>query len=185
MYNELIIMGTPNVGKSTLINELKKDSRYYIPKHVTNRAERSDDAGFYAYKETSYFFSNDMYIKANDDSGIYYGVAKKHLNIRGNQILVLNSSLKKLKEYSKKYKNKFVCIITSRNPVNKIKEATYKYIPTDMEYRIAEMEKELKILDRYCDLSANRIYYIEDFSSISEMVQKVKNDLNNYYFEGN
>ncbi|WP_156882769.1 ferrous iron transporter B [Gemella cuniculi] len=35
--NILYLMGNPNVGKSTLLLEFRKDPRFFVPKHVTNR----------------------------------------------------------------------------------------------------------------------------------------------------
>ena len=50
MSNLIAITGPAYSGKTTLINHLKEDYNYVIPRHITTRKERIDDEpGFYRY----------------------------------------------------------------------------------------------------------------------------------------
>lgn len=178
--NELIIMGTPNVGKSGLIKELSREF-FFIPQHVTNRLPRKDDKNFYLFKNTEYFKKNDFYELASDDKGIYYGVPIKNIRKDKNKILVINTSIKNIKKHLLHNDKKFVCVISSKNPEKTIKNGKNKYSNEEIMYRIKEVQKEMFILEKFIDSHHINIYYIENYYDLTTMFEIIQKDIKRFF----
>ncbi|MDT3959789.1 GTPase [Staphylococcus kloosii] len=179
--NELIIMGIPNVGKSTLIKEISQKKNFFIPQHVTNRMPRKDDTNFYKFKKTEYFKKNEFYELANDDEGIYYGVPMKNIRKYKNKILVINTSIKNIKKHLSHDDKKFVCVISSKNPEKTIRNCGNKYSNKEIIYRIKETTKEMILLEDFIDNPYINTYYIEDYCDLTTMFKAIQKEIKGFF----
>lgn len=175
----LFIMGFPNVGKSMIISILEKYG-FQVPLHITNRPKREKDT-FYYHISTEEFKKIDMFISAEDKFGRMYGVSKNELNLLRNKYILLNCSIKNLKDIIsiKKYSDYDfqVCMILSKYPIHQVSCDKYKYNEEEKKYRINEVLFEESIIETYDSHilgNPNFVkYYIEDFCDIESIAENI------------
>ena len=183
--NILYLMGNPNVGKSTLLLEFRKDPRFFVPKHVTNRKKREDDDDFYRFVEDDYFFKNDMFISIKDSKNIIYGVTTLDFNNcrdDNNKIVVINCSIKNLDTIKIRDKDRIVIILTKdiKKRLN-----SKKYSEKEKIYRYNEAIKEGNIIKKYENKKYIDIFYIEDMCNYNIMYDKIMRKVESYFFHEN
>lgn len=183
---EIYIMGQPNVGKSRLLKELKKDPRFYIPKHITNRPRRRDDDDFYDFKDTSYFFIEEMYFYIGDSYNRYYGVPIKNIDFSktSTHTYVYNCSIKNLKKLLTKVDTeKMLCVFLNRNFFKVFcNNSDNKYQKEELEYRYCEAKKEEQIIKNYLTDPRVKIYYTDEYTNYEELYNKFISDIENKFY---
>lgn len=183
MSNLIAITGPAYSGKTTLINHLKEDYNYVIPRHITTRKERIDDEpGFYRY------VSVDDYNKLLDhselliSSGMHdrmYGILKEDINECYNKAdnVIINISYKDIYEYLLLEYNKLLVTLTFREIENSMKNRYYSEKSRQLPYEelLIRIGAALDDHDKYFEIVKNNsdcLIYTDENNEI-ETYQKV------------
>lgn len=177
---EVFLMGNPNVGKTFIIEKLKKDPRIYIPKHVTNRPKREDDTGFYKFVNKEYFKKNTMYFYSKDSNERFYGVDINDIDFKQNKIYLYNASIKNIEDLLKNKRKVFIAVIINKNITVESLIESNKYSLEEAIYRYKEAKKEFEILEKF--KKDVNIYFFENNNKIYEIYEKIKKDIEKFYF---
>lgn len=187
---QVFIIGQPNVGKSYIISEIRKDPRFFVPKHATNRPKRSDDDDFYIFKDKTFFLENKMYLSVCDTYGRFYGVPYSEIdfNKEHTHIFMFNGSIKSIDDILNFEGEKIICVILSKNISQKIKTATDKYDENEIKYRIDESVKEENILKKLIsekNLDNLSIFFVEDYSNYEKLYGSIIEEIEHKIIDSN
>lgn len=162
---------------------MRKDPRFFVPKHVTNRPKRPDDDDFYLFTDKEFFFNNEMFISIGDDFGRYYGVPNSEVDkaISCSSIFTFNCSIKNLIDLLNSYDEEIlICVILSKDISRNIHRSLGKYDEDEKKYRCKEAMKEQFIVQRL--ISEKKFfnfntYFVEDYDSYEKMYDNILNDI--------
>lgn len=131
MSNLIAITGPAYSGKTTLINHLKEDYNYVIPRHITTRKKRIDDEpGFYRYVsiyEYNALLNHDELLISSGMHDRMYGILKEDFNDCYNKAdnVILSISYKDIYKYLLLEYEKILITLTYRNIEDSMKNRYY------------------------------------------------------------
>ena len=188
MSRIIAITGPAYSGKTTLINHLKEDNNYVIPRHITTREKRIDDEpGFYRYVSIDDYNKLLNYDELLISSGMHdrmYGILKEDFDDCYNKAnnIILSLSYKDIYKYLLLEYEKLLITLTYRNIENSMKNRYYLEKNRLLSYeelliRIqAALEDHNNFFEIVKENSACLIY--TDENNENETYQKVLKKLN-------
>jgi len=147
----IAIMGPSGSGKTTLANNLSKRNGIIIPRHVTTRSQRIDDAqNFYRYlshEEYNEYFKNEEFLISSGDGpkiqkeyGNFYGVLIDDCNKAWelSDLIILFTSYKDIRK-----------LVNLKNTLDvNILNITFNNIEENVRLRIANRNESFDSIER-------------------------------------